>query len=207
MKPAMRGGQQQEAVTGLNAAVEANLAGGDGSGRSSIARGGGRRRCNRDGRRHRTCRHRSREVVGVPFLPEEGPKQGKEGDGDDVEARCGRAGRLVLDEEEDAGRWRQVDAAGVRQRRRLAPSLRMSTTCSRGRPRTWPPQRGGTPPRSWTPLALLPGRSTLWLSARRICPLGIAWRASSGSSPWSTPPRRCAWVDRSSCCAATSGST
>ncbi|XP_044447062.1 cysteine-rich receptor-like protein kinase 10, partial [Triticum aestivum] len=42
-------------------------------------------------------------------------------------------------------------------------------------------------------------------TARRICPLGTAWRASSRSSPWSTPPRRCAWVDRSSCCAATSG--
>uniref|UniRef100_M8AP60 non-specific serine/threonine protein kinase n=1 Tax=Aegilops tauschii TaxID=37682 RepID=M8AP60_AEGTA len=42
-------------------------------------------------------------------------------------------------------------------------------------------------------------------TARRICPLTTAWRASSGSSAWSTPPRRCAWEGRSSCCAATSG--
>ena len=43
---------------------------------------------------------------------EEGPKQGKEGDMDGVEARCGRAGRLVLHEAEDAGHWQQVDAVG-----------------------------------------------------------------------------------------------
>ena len=56
------------------------------------------------------CDEEMREAAGPKGHAEEGPKQGKEGDGDGVEARCGRAGRFVLDEAEDAGRWQQVDA-------------------------------------------------------------------------------------------------
>ena len=60
-----------------------------------------------------------------------------------MEARCGRAGRLVLDEAEDAGRWQQVDAVrhlaaaalgGGRRQWRAFRSKAEEVTGSRSRP-------------------------------------------------------------------------